>query len=194
MWEGRKHLSRRCQLLRIRLPASIFDRPCSPSAVLPDSVLRNFHIDFLGNPSKHLVRYLFLFQCLLEKGRSLAVAEQTGIPPRAAVSSHFAMFNRWAAAIRATSFTLSSMSSSITALPSFTILPWPYTLGPFAFPPIPSKMVSMRRACSLVSRDAPRKLHAVSAEEDAFAIFGKALINCCSASYKSLELFQIEII
>jgi hypothetical protein len=28
----------------------------------------------------------------------------------------------------------------------------------------------------------------------AFAIFGKFLINFCSASYKSLELFQIEII
>jgi hypothetical protein len=71
------------------------------------------------------------------------------------------MFNRWAAAIRAVSFTLSSMSSSITPLPSFTNPSMALHFGPFAFSPIPSKMVSMRRAGSLVSRDAPRKLHEV---------------------------------
>src|SRR5580704_8893053 len=54
---------------------------------------RHFHIDFLSNPSKHFVCFLFLFQCLLEKSRGLGVSEQTGIRARAAVSGHFVMFN-----------------------------------------------------------------------------------------------------
>jgi hypothetical protein len=49
-------------------------------------------------------------------------------------------------------------------------------------------MVSLRRAGSFVSRDAPRKLHAVSAEEDAFAIFGKALIQLL---FRVIQVFGV---